>query len=58
MRSVQGGRTVQPSTIAMTCALVYAHPALMPLFSANVIDNEGEVLSHLVLSGCMRSGSR
>lgn len=41
---------IQPSIIAMTGALVYEHPALMPLFSANVIDNEGEVLSHLVLS--------
>ncbi|HZE66750.1 MAG TPA: hypothetical protein VE081_08985 [Sporichthyaceae bacterium] len=42
------------SRVAMIGALFHDHPYLMPILDEHLDDNEGEVLTHLVLSDVIR----
>lgn len=42
------------STVALVGALCHSHRELLPLLSAHLADNEGEVLPHLLLADVVR----
>lgn len=42
------------STVALIGALCYSHRELLPVLSAHLDENDGEVLPHLVLSDVVR----
>ena len=42
------------TTVAAVGALVYTHRQLLPVLDAHLIDNDGEVLPHLVMADVIR----
>ena len=42
------------STVAAVSALIHAHRQFIPLLDAHLVDNDGEILPHLVMADVVR----